>query len=116
MQFDPLDTSHLRLEHKRGLCRFLEEAICNVGKHAAGATRLTVICAQEGNLQVIRVADNAASETPLTPNSQVQPLGLGTQLAKNLAKQLGGEFRRYPNEPRGTVCELTWSAKRRAFW
>ena len=116
VQFDPLNTSHLRLEHKRGLCRFLEEAICNVGKHAAGATRLTVICAQEGNQQVIRVADNAASETPLTPNSQVQPLGLGTQLAKNLAKQLGGEFRRYPNEPNGTVCELTWSAKRRAFW
>lgn len=29
VQFDPLNISHLRLEHKRGLCRFLEEALCN---------------------------------------------------------------------------------------
>ncbi|MBD1812074.1 CHASE2 domain-containing protein [Microcoleus vaginatus DQ-U2] len=133
VQFDPLNTSHLRLEHKRALCRFLEEALCNVGKHAIEATRLTVICTQEGDRQVIRVADNgrgkpSQSETlslaemdrdrEITeePNPKLQPSGLGTQLAKNLAKQLGGAFRRYPNQPKGMVCELTWSAKRRWFW
>ena len=133
VQFDPLNTSHLRLEHKRALCRFLEEALCNVGKHAIEATRLTVICTQEGDRQVIRVADNgrgkqSPSETlslaamerdrEITedPNPKLQPSGLGTQLAKNLAKQLGGAFRRYPNQPKGTVCELTWPAKRRWFW
>ncbi|MEG4940686.1 CHASE2 domain-containing protein [Microcoleus sp. F4-D5] len=133
VQFDALNTSHLRLEHKRGLCRFLEEALCNVGKHAIEATRLTVICTQEGDRQVIRVADNGRGnpsdaealssgetnwdrETTQYLNSQLQPSGLGTQLANNLAKQLGGTFRRYPNVPRGTVCELTWSAKRRWFW
>ncbi|MEG3975928.1 CHASE2 domain-containing protein [Microcoleus sp. herbarium8] len=122
VQFDPLNTSHLRLEHKRALCRFLEEALCNVGKHAIEATRLTVICTQEGDRQVIRVADNGKgkpSETESTIqdlNTNIQPSGLGTQLANNLAKQLGGTFRRYPNVPRGTLCELTWSAKRRWFW
>ena len=133
VQFDPLNTSHLRLEHKRGLCRFLEEALCNVGKHAIATTRLTVICAQEGDRQVIRVADNGKgkpfdtevlssaeidrdSEEIQDLNAKIQPSGLGTQLAKNLAKQLGGTFRRYPNVPRGMVCELTWSAKRRWFW
>ncbi|MEG4105904.1 CHASE2 domain-containing protein [Microcoleus sp. S13_C5] len=133
VQFDPLNTSHLRLEHKRALCRFLEEALCNVGKHAIEATRLTVICTQEGDRQVIRVADNGRGkpsqsemlslaqidrdrEITEDPNPKIQPSGLGTQLAKNLAKQLGGTFRRYPNVPRGTVCELTWSAKRRWFW
>ncbi|MEG4499440.1 CHASE2 domain-containing protein [Microcoleus sp. F10-C6] len=133
VQFDPLNTSHLRLEHKRALCRFLEEALCNVGKHAIEATRLTVICTQEGDRQVIRVADNgrgkpSPSETlslaekdrdkEITedPNPKLQPSGLGTQLAKNLAKQLGGAFRRYPNQPKGTVCELTWPAKRQWFW
>jgi len=133
VQFDPLNTLHLRLEHKRALCRFLEEALCNVGKHAIEGTRLTVICTQEGDRQVIRVADNgrgkpSPSETlslaamdrdrEITedPNPKLQPSGLGTQLAKNLAKQLGGTFRRYPNQPRGIVCELTWSAKRRWFW
>jgi CHASE2 domain-containing sensor protein/two-component sensor histidine kinase len=133
VQFDPLNTSHLRLEHKRALCRFLEEALCNVGKHAIEATRLTVICTQEGDQQVIRVIDNGIGnlseaeainaaetnndkETTGDINPQLQPSGLGTQLAKNLAKQLGGTFRRYPNQPRGIVCELTWSAKRRWFW
>ncbi|MEP6515016.1 CHASE2 domain-containing protein [Microcoleus vaginatus] len=133
VQFDPLNTSHLRLEHKRALCRFLEEALCNVGKHAIEATRLTVICTQEGDRQVIRVADNGRGkpsqsetlslaqidrdrETTEESNPKLQSSGLGTQLAKNLAKQLGGAFRRYPNQPKGTVCELTWSAKRRWFW
>ena len=133
VQFDPLNTSHLRLEHKRGLCRFLEEALCNVGKHAIATTRLTVICTQEGDRQVIRVADNGTGklsdtetlssaqidrEKEITDDlkSQLQPSGLGTQLANNLAKQLGGTFRRYPNQPRGMVCELTWSAQRRWFW
>ncbi len=122
VQFDPLNTSHLRLEHKRGLCRFLEEALCNVGKHAIATTRLTVICTQEGDLQVIRVADNGkgklsdAEATIPDLNANIQSSGLGTQLAKNLAKQLGGTFRRYQNVPRGMVCELTWSAKRRWFW
>jgi CHASE2 domain-containing sensor protein/two-component sensor histidine kinase len=133
VQFDALNTSHLRLEHKRGLCRFLEEALCNVGKHAIEATRLTVICTQEGDRQVIRVADNGRGnpsdaealssgetnwdrETTQYLNPKLPPSGLGTQLANNLAKQLGGTFRRYPNVPRGTVCELTWSAKRRWFW
>lgn len=133
VQFDPLNTSHLRLEHKRGLCRFLEEALCNVGKHAIATTRLTVICTQEGDRQVIRVADNGKGklsdaeainstetnwdrETTGDINPQLQPSGLGTQLANNLAKQLGGTFRRYPNKSRGMVCELTWSAKRRWFW
>ncbi|PSB13655.1 histidine kinase [filamentous cyanobacterium Phorm 46] len=122
VQFDPLNAEHLRLEHKRGLCRFLEEALCNVGKHAIAATRLTVICTQEGDRQVIRVADNGKGKPSETEpaiqdlNANIQPSGLGTQLANNLAKQLGGTFQRYPNVPRGTVCELTWSAKRRWFW
>jgi len=133
VQFDPLNTSHLRLEHKRALCRFLEEALCNVGKHAIEATRLTVICTQEGDRQVIRVADNGSGkqspsdtlslaamdrdrEITEDQNPKLQPSGLGTQLAKNLAKQLGGAFRRYRNQPKGTVCELTWPAKRRWFW
>ncbi|HIK18978.1 MAG TPA: CHASE2 domain-containing protein [Leptolyngbyaceae cyanobacterium M33_DOE_097] len=114
VQFDPLNTRHLRLEHKRGLCRFLEEALCNVGKYAVGATKLTVICTQEDQQQVIRVSDNGMGE-PLEPTLP-STRGLGTQLAKNLAKQLGGTFRRYPNQPKGTVCELTWSATRSWFW
>ena len=118
VQFDPINTRYLRLEHKRGLCRFLEEALQNVSKHADGATRLTVICTQEGNQQVIRVMDNGKVAEPLkTQNSKLRISypGLGTQLARNLAKQLGGKFQRYPNAPIGTVCELVWTVRRRWF-
>lgn len=129
VQFEPLDTHHLRLEHKRALCRFLEEALCNVGKYAVGATRLTVICQQEGNQQVIRVADNGSGVTTVAEAVKEQTLslkipslklkssnsGMGTQLAKNLAKQLGGTFRRYPNDPKGMVCELTWPKQKGWF-
>ena len=104
-----------------------------MGKHAIATTRLTVICTQEGDQQVIRVADNGRGKPFDTEalslaeidrdreeiqdlNPKLQPSGLGTQLANNLAKQLGGTFRRYPNQPRGMVCELTWSSKRRWFW
>ncbi|MCC3417190.1 MAG: CHASE2 domain-containing protein [Microcoleus sp. PH2017_07_MST_O_A] len=84
--------------------------------------QLTVICTQEGDRQVIRVVDNGngkLSEIEATiqdSNTNIQSSGLGTQLANNLAKQLGGTFRRYQNVPKGTVCELSWSAKRRWFW
>jgi CHASE2 domain-containing sensor protein/two-component sensor histidine kinase len=129
VQFEPLDTQHLRLEHKRALCRFLEEALCNVGKYAVGATRLTVICQQEGQQQVIRVTDNGNGIAGVVAAAKAQPLslklpslklkfssfGMGTQLAQNLAKQLGGTFRRYPHQLKGTVCELSWPRQKRWF-
>lgn len=151
VQFDPLDTRHLKLEQIRSICRFLEEALCNIGKYAIGATRLTVICTQEEDWQVIRVIDNgiglaeASAETKdketignqkirnvlstlkrahsniqngsierfyRSPNSAGGRSGLGTKLSKNLAKQLGGSFRRYSHQPKGTVCELKWRARK----
>jgi CHASE2 domain-containing sensor protein len=119
VQFDPLDTRYLRPQHRRGLCRFLEEALINVGKYATGATRLIVICTQEGNQQLIRVVDNGkVPEQTKSQNSAVKGShsGLGTRLASDLAKQLRGKFRRYDNSPTGTICELTWLIKRRWFW
>ncbi len=71
---------------------------------------------------MIRVVDNGRGKlSDAEPaiqdlNANIQSSGLGTQLANNLAKQLGGTFRRYQNVPKGTVCELSWSAKRRWFW
>ena len=40
------------------MCRFLEEALFNVGKYAKEATRLKVICTQEQAQNIIRVEDN----------------------------------------------------------
>jgi CHASE2 domain-containing sensor protein len=109
IKFEPLNDRNLSLEDKRGLCRFLQEALINVGKYANGVTRLTVIYKQEQDKQVIQVADNGVGlATSVVENSLSQHVGTGTKQAKRLAKRLGGEFRRYPNQTKGTVCELTW--------
>ncbi|MBD2103735.1 CHASE2 domain-containing protein [Leptolyngbya sp. FACHB-261] len=108
-QFDPIDDRSLTADHKRSLCRFLEEALCNVGKYATAATRLSVICTQEKNTYVLRITDNGAG---LTTNSK----GRGTQQAENLARQLGGKFQRLPQSPKGTVCLLSWPVIKKRFW
>jgi two-component sensor histidine kinase len=95
------------------LCRFLEEAIINVGKYAEGATRLKVTCMQEGTTNIIRVEDNGVG---LDPEINMTKIGGGTKQAEDLAKQLNGNFRRYPGQKKGTVCELTWSVNQSWFW
>lgn len=112
--FEELDNSHLSLEHKQGLCRFLEEALCNVGKHAVGATRLEVYCKQQEKLNQIQVIDNGCGTDPV--NRPARPTGRGTQQAKSLAHRLGGTFQRSPNAPYGTICEFSWPTAQPHFW
>ena len=114
VKFDNIDDSNLSIEQKRSLCRFLEEALINVGKYAKDATRLKVICTQEENENIIRVEDNGIGINLLSNESK--KAGGGTKQAQDLAKQLRGNFRRYPREPKGTICELTWSANKSWFW
>ncbi|MDX2230578.1 MAG: CHASE2 domain-containing protein [Leptolyngbyaceae cyanobacterium bins.349] len=109
VKLEPAAELQPSVEIKRGLCRFLEESLCNVGKHAVGATRLNVTCTQEGEKWVLRVADNGQpSISPDKPRSPASS-GFGTRQAKNLAHQLGGTFKRFPNHPQGMVSELSWS-------
>jgi len=107
--FDPIDPQHLSFEQKQGLCCFLEEALCNVGKHAKGVTRLNVIWTQKDGWYILRIIDNGVG---IYSDSE----GRGTQQSRNLARQLRGKFERAPLSPKGTVCEITWSAKKFWFW
>jgi signal transduction histidine kinase len=100
-----LATAALAVEHKRGLCLFLQEALCNVGKHALGTTRLSVVCEQTADHYRLCIIDNGQGltwDTPLITDQQ------GTRQAQALAQQLGGTFRRQPHPPQGTRCELVW--------
>lgn len=101
---NPIDEFYLNPEYKHELCLFLEEALCNVGKHAEGATQLRVTCKQEGGWCYLRVTDNGSGMSAVRPTKEQG----GTKLAKNLAKKLGGTFKRSPNSPKGAICELTW--------
>jgi CHASE2 domain-containing sensor protein len=114
VKFENMDDKKLSIEQKRSLCRFLEEALINVGKYAKGATRLKVTCIQEATTNIIRVEDNGKG---VIANPQKDLIGGGgTKQAQDLAKQLNGSFRRYPRQPHGMVCELTWSVNQKWFW
>lgn len=101
-KFDPVEDPRLNLTQKKELCRFLEEALCNVGKHAVGVTRLSVTFTQKEELYILQITDNGAGIASKSTE------GRGTQQSRNLARQLGGEFQRSPLPPRGTLCQLTW--------
>jgi CHASE2 domain-containing sensor protein len=113
VNFEPLDERSLSVELKRGLCRFLEEALCNVGKHAIGVTRLEVRCGSIDGQMVIKIVDNG--QGVLTERE-----GMGTQQAQKLAKRLRGRFDRSVRFPfqeaaptaKGVSCELSWTVRR----
>ncbi|MEH2283254.1 MAG: CHASE2 domain-containing protein [Nostoc sp.] len=100
--FEPIDDKYLSIEHKRGICLFLEEALCNVGKHAQGVKRVQASGVYSANKYSLSVKDNGSGITSKIENK-------GTKHFKILAKQLGGEFRRESLSPRGTICELNWT-------
>ncbi|BAT54351.1 putative Sensor with Chase2 domain protein [Nostoc sp. NIES-3756] len=102
--FDPIDDRYLSLRSKQELCLFLEEALCNVGKHAQGSKRVESIGKQEHNFYKLTIKDNGCG---LNSSSESK----GTKQLKNIASNLGGEFTRESAYPKGTVCEITWKLK-----
>ncbi len=110
--FQLLEDSYLNTTQKRGLCLFLQEALCNVGKHAKAATRLDVACTREPRWYCLQIIDNGAGI--ISPSNYTGGRG-GTNQAQDIARQLGGKFRRFPHSPQGTVCELTWPVEK-AWW
>lgn len=103
--FSPLAAASLSLDHRRGLCLFLQEALCNVGKHALGTTRLDILCEQRRDSYYLGIVDNgqglSIDETAVSDQQ-------GTRQAQRLASALVGQFQRQANIPRGVRCELVW--------
>jgi CHASE2 domain-containing sensor protein len=100
--FEPIEDKYLSREYKRRICLFLEEALCNVGKHAQGVKRVQASGVYVGNIYKLSVKDNGSGIKSKQENK-------GTKNSKIIAKQLGGEFRRESLSPRGTICELSWT-------
>lgn len=105
-KFEPMAERSLSLEKKQAIARFLEEALCNCGKYATGATRLKVICCRLDERNVIEVMDNGVN---LDSASQSQDGGHGTEQALQISQQLGGTFERRAVEPKGVLCRLSWT-------
>ncbi|MBW4693127.1 MAG: CHASE2 domain-containing protein [Lyngbya sp. HA4199-MV5] len=106
--FEPIEHPSLSIEHKRSLCRFLEEALCNVGKHAEGATSLNVTGTQTDTWYILEIKDNG-----IGIRSTID--GEGTKHARNVASRLGGQFKRESVSPKGTLCKLTFPLTRPRF-
>lgn len=104
-KFALINNENFNIEQKREICLFLEEALCNVGKHATGVTHLKIIFKKNKNLFILRIEDNGKKSGSFHE-------GQGTMQAKKLAHKLQGKFRREPIHPQGTLCELTWPAKK----
>lgn len=108
--FQPLKNCTLTTLQKRSLCLFIQEALCNVGKHAEGVTYLDINCTQEKGWYSIQIMDNGVG---INLQSQAIAKGRGTAQAQEIAHQLRGKFQRLSNSPKGTICILTWPMKRR---
>jgi CHASE2 domain-containing sensor protein len=105
VSFEPLNTKGLSPDDHQAIGRFLEEALCNVGKHAINPTRLTVTCMVTEEENRIQVKDNGQGRPEDTPHSNLGRRG--TRQAEQLAQRLGGHFQRR-STPSGTCCELRW--------
>lgn len=103
--FDPIDDKYLTMEYKREICLFLEEALCNVGKHAEGVKRVQATGIYSENQYNLCVKDNGSGIQSNLENK-------GTKHSKLLARQLRGEFRRESLSSGGTICELSWRPKK----
>lgn len=101
--FDSIDEQYLTIESKRQLCRLLAELLCNVGKHAIGTTRLSVICQSKNQRYKLTVIDNGIG-------LRTTHEGDGTRFCHSVATTLNGKFTRRKRNNRGTICELQWSA------
>ncbi|MEL7352299.1 MAG: CHASE2 domain-containing protein [Cyanobacteria bacterium J06560_5] len=127
VKFDSMQADSLKLEDKRALCRFLEEALCNVGRYAESLTRIEVSCVTLDRENIILVEDNGKS--PMSSGSGFSNSGFsnsslpgsngaasiliggrGTKQSAQLAKRLKGSFSRSARSPTGVRCELRWPA------
>jgi CHASE2 domain-containing sensor protein len=99
--FEPVDEQYISIEEKQSLCRWLEESLCNVGKHAEGVTHLVGIGINRWGWYTLRISNNGY--VPLSNR-----IGRGTEQAIRLAAQLNGKFKREHFSPQETLCELTW--------
>ncbi|GJD19210.1 possible Sensor with Chase2 domain [Rivularia sp. IAM M-261] len=102
--FDPIDEQYLSINQKRQLCQFLEEALCNVGKHAVGAKSIQATGKKSDGKYILSIKDDGCGTNLDLENK-------GTKQARYLARKLGGNFKREAVPKNGTICQLTWLLK-----
>jgi CHASE2 domain-containing sensor protein/two-component sensor histidine kinase len=107
--FEPIEQNLLNIEQRQSLCRFLEEALCNVGKHAENAVHLWVTSTYYQGWYTVRVIDDGIGIQSMNE-------GEGTRYARKVASQLKGKFKRESAKPKGTLCQLSIPLTKSRWW
>jgi two-component sensor histidine kinase len=98
--FEPVDEKYLSVQNKQELCLFLEEALCNVGKHAKGVKCIEAIGKKDKDFYTLKIQDNGSGLISYLESQ-------GTKQLKSIAQNLGGHFKRKTLYPKGTICQIT---------
>ncbi|MEM9119916.1 MAG: CHASE2 domain-containing protein [Cyanobacteria bacterium P01_F01_bin.56] len=104
--FDPI---RIEICHdtKRDLCRFLEESICNIGKHSPKTSKISVLGKWSKEFYELIIENELSSLNNMTVSSIDTREGEGTRQARRLAMKIDGQFFRYYMRHK-VVCILKW--------
>lgn len=100
-----LPTGYVPAAHRQAVFRVAQEALTNIGRHAAGATRADVVIAQDRAALRLSVTDNG----PPTPVAALADAGGGFGLVglRERAAALGGNISAGHHEPHGWRVDMT---------
>jgi signal transduction histidine kinase len=94
------------VEVKIGLYRIAQEALANVVKHAR-ATQVGLLLETQGSAVRLRIEDNGCP----APSPGVQAAGLGLQIMRERAENLGASLCMTAADGGGTRVEVRWPAQ-----
>ncbi|MGB2924900.1 MAG: CHASE2 domain-containing protein [Limnothrix sp.] len=103
--FDVVQNEKFSHRNKEKLSQFLEECLCNVGRHAHGLTRLQVVGKCDGAQYSLKIEDNGVGI------SDVAKKKLRVKFQR-LLRSLDAELVIDSLEPKGTLCQLIWKQKK----
>lgn len=98
--------TQLPVEVKVGLYRIAQEALANVVKHAR-ATQVGLLLETQGSAVWLRIEDNGCP----APSAGVQAAGLGLQIMRERAENLGASLCMTAADGGGTRVEVRWPAQ-----
>lgn len=99
--FDEITLERVSRNKQKQLCLFLQECLCNVGRHAYGLTRLQVVGYLRQGYYILKIQDNGIG---ISEENRDKLLSKFHDLQRLLDAVLTIERL----QPKGTLCELKW--------
>ena len=104
--FEPIRVE-VSCDLKKDLCRFLEESLCNIGKHSPDTSKISVSGKCLNDYYELMIENELSLLNNIDISSKKMREGEGTRQAKRLATKIDGQFFRYYLRHK-VVCILKW--------